>query len=180
MRQRYCKKIETKKSILVFYRSLVNVFKEANFFRKEIKPFASSKVRKKNKHDKIMNKQVVLLIVFLSVNLACYAQGSEGISKRGNQREMIEAIMSDLDLDDLQEVSFKRVMRQSMSERKSLRDQDLSQEEIRESLKSISDKQNDELAKILHEDQYKEFLLLKSEMREKARKQRNGDGKKRN
>jgi len=127
-----------------------------------------------------MNKKVVLLIVFLSVSFAGSAQGSERDYKRGSQKEMIEAIMSDLDLDDLQEVSFKKVMRQSMSERKSLRDQDLSQEEKRESLKSISDKENNELAKILHEDQYKDFLLLKSEMREKARKQRNGGGKKRN
>jgi len=127
-----------------------------------------------------MIKHLVLLIVLLSVNLSSYAQRQERGAQRGNQKEMMQTMVTNLELDELQEVIFKEVMRKSMNDRKSLREQDLSQEEKRESMKSISDKENDELAKILNEDQYKEYLSLKSEMREKARKQRNGGGKKRN
>ena len=89
-------------------------------------------------------------------------------------------MVSTLELDELQEISFKEVLRQTMTERRTLRDQDLTQEVKRETLKSISDKENIEVAKILNDDQYNEFLLLKDEMREKARKQRNGGNKKRN
>jgi len=39
---------------------------------------------------------------------------------------------------------------------------------------------NSDLLRLLNEGQYKEFLSLKSEMREKAKQQRNGGGKKRN
>lgn len=45
-------------------------------------------------------------------------------------------------------------------------------------MKPISEKENKELAKILEKEQYKEFLSLKDEMREKSRKQRNGGVKK--
>ncbi|MDN3641620.1 hypothetical protein QWY87_02835 [Lutimonas halocynthiae] len=127
-----------------------------------------------------MNKHVLLLIVFLSLNLSTYAQGQGRESKKGNQKEAMQTMVSTLELDELQEISFKEVLRQTMTERKALRDQVLTQEVKRETLKSISDKENIEVAKILNDDQYKEFLLLKDEMREKARKQRNGGSKKRN
>lgn len=127
-----------------------------------------------------MNKQVLLLIVFLALNLSTYAQGQGRDSKKGNQKEAMQTMVSTLELDELQEISFKEVLRQTMTERRTLRDQDLTQEVKRETLKSISDKENIEVAKILNDDQYKEFLLLKDEMREKARKQRNGGSKKRN
>ena len=180
MRQRYCKKIETKKINSDLLSVLSECLKRCFFFNEQIKPFVSKRVRRLSRNDKIMNKYVVLLLVFLCVNLSGYAQGHERGSKRGNQQEMMKTIVSNLELDELQEVIFKEVMRKSMNERKSLREQDLSQEEKKDSLKSISDKENNELSKILNEDQYKEFLSLKSEMREKARQQRNGGGKKRN
>ena len=127
-----------------------------------------------------MNKQVLLLIVILALNLSTYAQGQGREFKKGNQKEAMQAMVSALELDELQEVIFKEVLGQTMTERRSLRDQDLSQEVKRETLKSISEKENIKVAKILNDDQYKEFLLLKDEMREKARKQRNGGSKKRN
>ena len=127
-----------------------------------------------------MNKQVLLLIVFLALNLSTYAQGQGREGKKGNQKEAMQTMVSTLELDELQEISFKEVLRQTMTERRTLRDHDLTQEVKRETLKSISDKENIEVAKILNDDQYNEFLLLKDEMREKARKQRNGGNKKRN
>jgi len=113
-------------------------------------------------------------MLFLNLSVYSQSQGSK------NQKEAMNNLVVNLELDELQESEFKKVMQESMLQRRSLREQDLSQNEKRQSLQTISLKENEELVKILNEDQYDEFLLLKKEMREKAKKQRNSGGKKRN
>lgn len=127
-----------------------------------------------------MSKYVLLMLVVFGLNLSISAQGQGQKSKKGNQKEAMDRLVSELDLDDLQEASLENILRQTLQERRSLREQELSQTEKRESLQTISLKENEEVAKILTEDQYNEFLSLKKEMREKAKKQRQGNGKKRN
>ena len=127
-----------------------------------------------------MNKYVLSSLVMLFLNLSVYAQSQGSKSNRGNQKEAMNSLVAALELDGLQESEFKNVIQQSMKQRRSLREQDLAQNEKRESLQTISLTENEEVSKVLNEDQYKEFLLLKKEMREKAMKQRNGGGKKRN
>ncbi len=99
---------------------------------------------------------------------------------RGNQKEAMNSLVAALDLDEFQESEFKKMMQQSMQQRRRLREQDLAQNEKREILQTISLKENEEIVKVLNENQYKEFLLLKKEMREKAKNQRNSGGKNRN
>ncbi len=127
-----------------------------------------------------MNKYVLLMLVILGLNLSVSAQGQGEKPKKGNQKEAMKKLVSELELDDLQEASLENILHQTMKERRTLREQELPQKEKRESLQAISLKENEEVAKILNEDQYNEFLSLKKEMREKGKKQRQGNGKKRN
>lgn len=126
-----------------------------------------------------MNKYVALMLVFLGLNFTVAAQGQRENPKNGGQKEAMNKLVSELELDDLQEAILENILRQTMQERKALREQELSQNEKRESLLSISLKENEQVAKILNEDQYSEFLSLKKEMREKVQNQRQGNRKKR-
>ena len=125
-----------------------------------------------------MKKYLVSIVLVLFVNTVIHAQRRGGSEKGGNRSEaMINDISEQLDLDDMQKVMFEEVMNESIKERKVLRKQDLSRDEKRNKLESISEEENTAVAKILNEDQYQNFLSIKKEMRQKARDERSSRGK---
>lgn len=125
-----------------------------------------------------MKKYLVSIVLVLFVNTVIHAQRRGGGQKGGNRsQEMINAMSEQLDLDDMQQVMFEEALNGSMKERRELRNQDLSREEIRDELQAISKEENAAVAKILDEDQYQNFLSIKKEMRQKAREERGSRGK---
>lgn len=125
-----------------------------------------------------MKKFVSSIILVLFMASFMHAQQQQGKSKGGDRREaMMNHMTEELQLDDSQKVDLEKVMNESMKQRKELRNQDLSREEKREVLMSISENENAAAAKILNENQYQDFIALKKEMRQKAMEQRKGRGK---
>lgn len=125
-----------------------------------------------------MKKFISSIILVLFMASFMHAQQQQGKSKGGDRREaMMNHMTEELQLDDSQKVDLEKVMNESMKQRKELRNQDLSREEKREVLMSISENENAAAAKILNENQYQDFIALKKEMRQKAMEQRKGRGK---
>lgn len=125
-----------------------------------------------------MKKFISSIILVLFMASFMHAQQQQGKSKSGDRREaMMNHMTEELQLDDSQKVDLEKVMNESMKQRKELRNQDLSREEKREVLMSISENENAAAAKILNENQYQDFIALKKEMRQKAMEQRKGRGK---
>lgn len=125
-----------------------------------------------------MKKFISSIILVLFMASFMHAQQQQGKSKGGDRREaMMNHMTEELQLDDSQKVDLEKVMNESMKQRKELRNQDLSREEKREVLMSISENENEAAAKILNENQYQDFIALKKEMRQKAMEQRKGRGK---
>lgn len=119
-----------------------------------------------------MKKYVFGLIVILFMSSMAHAQ-KRGKPQGGDRGEaMMNTMTENLQLDDMQKVMFEDAISKSMQERKALRDQDLSREEMREELKVISENENAAVKKVLDENQYSDFLALKKEMRQKAMEER--------
>ena len=116
-----------------------------------------------------------MMILFMSSMVHAQKRGRPQGGDRGEA--MISTMTENLQLDDMQKVMFENAMGKSMEERKALRDQDLSREEMREELKVISDNENAAVEKILDESQYSDFLSIKKEMREKAMEERKARAK---
>ena len=124
-----------------------------------------------------MKKYIFGLMMILFMSSMVHAQ-KRGRPQGGDRGEaMISTMTENLQLDDMQKVMFENAMGKSMEERKALRDQDLSREEMREELKVISDNENAAVEKILDESQYSDFLSIKKEIREKAMEERKARAK---
>ena len=125
-----------------------------------------------------MKKYILGLILILFMNSLLYSQRQDGNRKGGDrQQAMINQIIDELQIDESQSVQLEEVLAESFKQRKALRDQDLSKEERREVMMSISEDENAKAAKILDQTQYQDFLALKKEMRERAKEQRRNRGK---
>lgn len=124
-----------------------------------------------------MKRAIVTAFCILGLIASLEAQNRRGRMSAEDQEQRIEQLAEDLLLDDLQKYSFKSILKKTMKERSDLMQQGLERDQMREGMKEIQISEDEEMKKILDEDQFEAFIEYKKSLREQRRKKQNSEGK---
>jgi len=126
-----------------------------------------------------MKKTIVMTILLLGLITSIEAQNRRGRMSAEDQEERIEQLAEELMLDDLQKYSFKSIMKKTMKQRSELMQQGLEREELRDHFKEIQISEDEEMKKILDQDQFDQFIEYKKNLRDERRNNMKAEGKRR-
>lgn len=117
-----------------------------------------------------MKKTIVMTILLFGLITSIDAQNRRGRMSAEDQEERIEQLAEELMLDDLQKYSFKNILNKTMKQRSELMQQGLEREELRDGFEEIQISENEEMKKILDQDQFDQFIEYKKNLRDERRK----------
>lgn len=117
-----------------------------------------------------MKKTIVMTILLFGLITSIDAQNRKGRISAEDQEERIEQLAEELMLDDLQKYSFKNILNKTMKQRSELMQQGLEREELRDGFEEIQISENEEMKKILDQDQFDQFIEYKKNLRDERRK----------
>jgi hypothetical protein len=126
-----------------------------------------------------MKKTIVITILLFGLITSIQAQNRRGRMSAEDQEERIEQLAEELMLDDLQKYSFKSIMKKTMKQRSELMQQGLEREELRDHFKEIQMSEDEEMKKILDQDQFDQFIEYKKNLREEGRNKMKAEGRRR-
>lgn len=123
----------------------------------------------------MLQRSLIILFFLFFVSVPGWSQ-RQGRGSMPDTEEVVERLAAKLDLDPLQEYSFKEIVTNTINQRRELINAGLDQAEIRDSVRSINEEEMKALGKVLDEDQLSAYKEMKDQMRQRARNR----GKKRN
>lgn len=124
-----------------------------------------------------MKKTIVMTILLFGLITSIDAQNRRGRMSAEDQEERIEQLAEELMLDDLQKYSFKNILNKTMKQRSELMQQGLEREELRDGFEEIQISENEEMKKILDQDQFDQFIEYKKNLRDERRKKMKAEGR---
>jgi len=124
-----------------------------------------------------MRKTIVMTILLLGLITSIQAQNRRGRMSAEDREEQIEQLAEELMLDDLQKYSFKNILKKTTNQRSELMQQGLEREEMRDRFEEIQISENEEMKKILDQDQYDQFIEYKKKLRDERRKNTKAEGR---